>query len=127
MKLFKCPITYQELDKALTEYLKLAMVKSPYSGEMEPVYDHLDYCNARPEGYKTPLTTPVGEKIVRIVSYVVEGSSEGYYFHIDVVESSESGTNIRNIALAKTLTGNIDFAIKMQTHFAKFTLMAGGG
>lgn len=111
-------VTYDELEKALVEYLKGIEFDFP-DGEKGTLYDAFDYvsCGSMADDKTKPIPD-----CFRIISYVVQGNCEGYYFHIDALIQDRQNHNIiaQNIALAKTFYGtHNDMIFKMQTHFAK--------
>lgn len=111
--------TYQELDDAFSNYLKKCSIE--FYGKTHNVYDVMDYISI--SGYPRPKAKDQIPSLARVLNYVVEGGSEGYYFHIQAQTSDGTFTPL---IMCKTLCEDAEKAIEMNTHITRFLLSIRG-
>lgn len=98
-------ITYEEFTAALISHLKSAQMD-----DETKVYDWLDYVSPEKSEYDGRKEQPKIPVFRWLYASCVPGSSEGYYFHIEVMPA-QRGSSPENIVIAKTL--NTDKATVM--------------
>ena len=107
--------TFWELINALTAHLK-SIPHEYHEGEMCSLYDMLDYLDMYVPGIQPNENIP---RFRWIYCWVTEGSSEGHYFHI---ECTTPDNETVPLLIAKTLSGNTELALLINTEFNRFIL-----
>ena len=103
--------TYKEFQEALEHELKTTYYSSEYS-----YYDLLDYISSEKYGLDFNKNIPQARCIY---CWPVVGSSEGHYFHI---ECYTNDGKVAKLFLLKTLTGNTEMALAINTVINRWLL-----
>ena len=109
--------TYQELRDALKLYLE--SINDPddlWPDESFSLYDSLDYLHT---DLKQHPNKPIPD-FACIYAWVTPGSSEGFYFHVDVCNSD---TEKSPLLLGKTLSFDVNKALEIMNQINRFILI----
>ena len=100
--------TYQEFYDALIEYLKTVPLDDEYT--VEGILDYLS-CHAGWSEMHKQIP-----KFRWIYCWFTRGGNEGYYFHIESAFFDKTS----QLFLAKTLSGDLEIALKINTAICRF-------